>query len=64
MISRKNTPEKIWVQKIRESEGTFEKICKEKDIEFYSTMSETKAAFFSLKRECNSIFKTYNILLH
>ena len=45
MISRKNTPEKLWVDKGTEYGGTFEKFCKEKDIEFYSTMSETKAAF-------------------
>ena len=45
MISRKNTPEKLWVDKGTEYWGTFKKICKEKDIEVYSTMSETKAAF-------------------
>ena len=45
MISRKNTPEKLWVDKGLEYGGTFKKFCYEKDIEFYSTMSETKAAF-------------------
>ena len=44
-ISRKNTPEKLWVDKRTEYGGTFNKICKEKNIEVYSTMSETKAAF-------------------
>ena len=62
MISRKNTPEKLWVDKGTESGGTFKNFCKEKDIEVYSTMSETKAAF--AERESNSVFKTYNILLH
>ena len=45
MISRKNTPEKLWVDKGTEYGVTFKKFCKEKDIEVYSTMSETKAAF-------------------
>ena len=45
MISRKNTPEKLWVDKGTEYGGTFKKFCKEKSIEVYSTMSETKAAF-------------------
>ena len=45
MISRKNTPEKLWVDKGTEYGGIFKKFCKEKSIEFYSTMSETKAAF-------------------
>ena len=45
MISRKNTPEKLWVDKGTKYRGTFKKFCKEKDIEVYSTMSETKAAF-------------------
>ena len=45
MISRKNTHEKLWVDKGTENGGTFKKFCKEKDIEVYSTMSETKAAF-------------------
>ena len=42
MISRKNTPEKFWVDKGTEYVKNFRK---EKDIEVYSTMSETKAAF-------------------
>ena len=45
MISRKNTPEKLWVDKGTEYGGIFKKIFKEKSIEVYSTMSETKAAF-------------------
>ena len=45
MISRKNTPEILWVDKGTEYGGTFNNFCKEKDIEIYSTMSETKAAF-------------------
>ena len=45
LISQKNTPEKLWVDKGTEYGGTFKKFCKEKSIEVYSTMSETKAAF-------------------
>ena len=46
MISRKkNTPEKLWVDKGTEYGGIFKKFCKEKSIEVYSIMSETKAAF-------------------
>ena len=45
MISRKNTPEKLRVDKGTEYGGIFKKFCKEKSIEVYSTMSETKAAF-------------------
>ena len=45
MFSRKNTPEKFWVDKGTEYGGTFRKFCKEKSIEVYSTMTETKIAF-------------------
>ena len=45
MISKKNTPDKLWVDKGTEYGGTFKKFCKENSIEVYSTMSETKAAF-------------------
>ena len=45
MISRKNTPEKFWIDKGTEYGGTFKIFCKDKDIEVCSAMSETKAAF-------------------
>ena len=45
MISRKNTPEKLWIDKGTEYGGTFKKFCEEKNIEVYSLMNETKAAF-------------------
>ena len=45
MVSRKNTPEKLWVEKRTEYGETFKKNCQEKDVEDYSTVSETKAAF-------------------
>ena len=34
-ISRKNTPEKLWVDKGTEYGGTFKKFCMEKDIKVY-----------------------------
>ena len=45
MITKKNRPEKIWVDKGTEVAGTFKKFCAAEGIEVYSTMSETKAAF-------------------
>ena len=42
---RKNTSEKLWVDRGTEYGETIKKFCKEKDIEVYSTMSETKAKF-------------------
>ena len=44
-ISRIKTPEKVWVDKGTENGGSYKSFCKEKDIEVYSKMSETKAAF-------------------
>ena len=45
MITKKNRPQKIWVDKRTELAGEFEKLCKAEGIQSYSTMSETKAAF-------------------
>ena len=45
MIAKQNRPKKIWVDKGTEFAGEFKKLCKAEGIQFYSTMSETKAAF-------------------
>ena len=45
MITRKNPPKKIWVDKGTENAGEFKKLCKAERMQIYSTMSETKAAF-------------------
>ena len=45
MITKKNRPKKIWVDKGTEFAGTFKKFCAAEGIQVYSTMSETKAAF-------------------
>ena len=45
MITKKNHPKKMWVDKGTEFAGDFIKLCKSKGIQTYSTMSATKAAF-------------------
>ena len=45
MITQKNRPKKNWVDKGTELAGEFKKLCKAEEIQIYSTMSETKAAF-------------------
>ena len=45
MITKKNRPKKIWVDKGTEFAGAFKKFCTAEGIQVYSTMSETKAAF-------------------
>ena len=45
MITKKNRPKKIWVDKGTEFAEAFKKFCAAEGIQLYSTMSETKAAF-------------------
>ena len=45
MITKRNRPENIWVDKGTEFAGAFKKFCAAEGIQIYSTMSETKAAF-------------------
>ena len=45
MITKKNRPRKICVDKGTEFAGEFKKLCKAEGIQIYSTKSETKAAF-------------------
>ena len=45
MITKKNRPKKICVDKGTEFAGEFNKLCKAEGIPIYSTMSETRAAF-------------------
>ena len=45
MITKKNRPKKIWLDKGTEFAGEFKKFCAGEGIQVYSTMSETKAAF-------------------
>ena len=48
VITKKNRPKKIWVDKGTEFAGAFKKFCAAEGIQVYSTMSETKAAFAEL----------------
>ena len=45
MITNKNRPKKIWVDKGTEFAGAFKNFCAAEGILVYSTVSETKAAF-------------------
>ena len=45
MITKRNRPKKIWVDKGTEFAGAFKRFCVAEGIQVYSTMSETKAAF-------------------
>ena len=45
MITKRNRPKKVWVEKGREFAGAFKKFCAVERIKVYSTKSETKAAF-------------------
>ena len=45
MITKRNRPKKIWVDKGTEFAGAFKKFCTAERIQVYSTMGETKAAF-------------------
>ena len=45
MITEKKRSKKVWVDKGNEFVGAFEMFCAAEGIQFYSTMSETKAAF-------------------
>ena len=45
MITKRNRPKKIWVDKGTEFAGTFKKFSAAEGIQVYSTMNETKADF-------------------
>ena len=45
MITKRNRPKKIWVDKGTEFAGAFKKFCTAEGIQVYSAMSETQAAF-------------------
>ena len=54
MITKKNRPRKLWVDKGTKFAGRFTEFCKAEGIQIYSTMSETKAAF--AERTIRSLF--------
>ena len=45
MITKRNRPKKVWVDKGTEVAGAFKKSCTAEGIQVYSILSETKAAF-------------------
>ena len=45
MVTKKNRPKKVWVDKGTEFAGALKKFCAAQRMRVYSTMSETKAAF-------------------
>ena len=45
MVTKKNRSKKLWVDKGTKFAGAFKKFCAAEEIQVYSTMSETKAAF-------------------
>ena len=45
IITKKNRPKKIWVDKGSDFAGEFKKLCNDEGIQTYCTMSETRAAF-------------------
>ena len=45
MITKKNRPKNIWVDKGTEFAGAFKKFCAAEGIQVYTTTSETKADF-------------------
>ena len=60
MITKKNRPKKIWVDKGTEFAGAFKKFCAAEGIQVYSTMRETKSAFSERKiRSLKNILYRY-----
>ena len=60
MITKRNRPKKIWVDKGTEFARAFKKFCAAEGIQVYSTMSETKAAFAErTKRSLKNILCRY-----
>ena len=60
MITKKNRPRKVWVDKGTEIAGEFEKVCKAEGLQNYSTTSKIKAAFAErTKRSLKNILYRY-----
>ena len=62
MITKRNRPKKIWVDKGTEFAGAFKKFCAAEGIQVYSTMSETKAVFAERSIESLKNILTWKIL--
>ena len=62
MITKRNRPKKIWVDKGTEFAGAFKKFCTAEGIQVYSTMSETKGAF--AEHTIRSLIEKHSLPLH
>ena len=64
MITKRNRPKKIWVDKGTEFAGAFKKFCTAEGMQVYSTMSETKAAFAerTIRSLKNILHRSWKIL--
>ena len=64
MITKRNRPKKIWVDKGTEIAGAFKKFCAAEGIQVYSTMSQTKAAVAerTIRSLKNILYRTWKIL--
>ena len=45
IITKRNRPKRVWIDKGTKFTGAFKKLCAAEGIQVYSTMSETMAAF-------------------
>ena len=60
MITKRNRPKKIWIDKGTDFAGAFKKFCTAEGIQVYCTVSETKAAFAErTKRSMKKFFYRY-----
>ena len=60
IITKKNRPKKVWVDKRTELAGAFETFCAAEGIQFYSSMNEIKAVFAErTMRSLKNIFYRY-----
>ena len=60
MITKRNRPKKVWLDKGTEIAGAFRKFCVAEGIQIYSTMSETKVVSAERTiRSLNNVFYRY-----
>ena len=57
MITKRNRPKKIWVDKGTEFAGACKKFCAAEGLQIYSPMSETKASFSTIRSLKNIVYR-------
>ena len=55
MVTKENRSKKKWVEKGTKFVGEFQKLCKTEEIQVFSAMSETKAAFAERSKQSQKI---------